>query len=109
MPQRPLARSALLTQIGFRRGFARRLREEMGEKAMSLLRKRMTVEDAVCQAFRRGSTETDAVRHTSVGRLEDAGLRVIWDGRGHPNHVSVESQGLWDDDVAEKFDRCFED
>jgi len=51
----------------------------------------------------------DAVRYTTVGRLRDAGFRVeSTPSRMIPNHVSVQYDGDWTDDVAKRFDDCFD-
>jgi hypothetical protein len=50
----------------------------------------------------------DAVRHTTVGDLEDAGFLVrAAPTRAIPDHVLVGYEGQWDDEVAERFDACF--
>lgn len=54
------------------------------------------------------ATGVDAVRHSTVGDLEDAGFLVrAAPTRAIPDHVLVGYEGQWDDEVAERFDACF--
>jgi hypothetical protein len=51
----------------------------------------------------------DIVRYTTAERLTNAGFRVrSTPSRMIPNHVSVEYDGDWTDDVAKRFDDCFD-
>jgi len=119
MPPRPpqieLHDSMVLTQLGMRLpGQAhftvapRRGREH----DVSLLLSRLDAREAAL-AVRHGRREfyqRDIVRHTTVGRLREAGFRVVsTPSKMIPHHVSVEYDGDWTDDgdVAKRFDDCF--
>src|SRR5829696_1257667 len=109
----------VLTQFGMRspalpsgRGPANfRMAPRPHEQDVSLLAGRLTTREAA-MAVRHGRREFfpwDAVRYTTVGRLRDAGFRVeSTPSRMIPNHVSVQYDGDWTDDVAKRFDDCFD-
>jgi hypothetical protein len=127
MPERPqqmeLHAELVLTQFGMRspaltgQGPAHfRRAPRRHERDVSLLAGRLTAREAA-MAVRHGRREyfpsKDVVRYTTVGRLRDAGFVV----RSTPspmitNHVSVEYDGDWTDDVAndaaKRFDDCFD-
>jgi len=81
------------------------------ERDVSLLAGRLTVREAA-MAVRHGRREFfpwDAVRYTTVGCLRDAGFLVqSTPSRMIPNHISVEYDGHWTDDVVKRFDHCFD-
>ncbi|MFN2555633.1 MAG: hypothetical protein ABR592_01965 [Nitriliruptorales bacterium] len=81
------------------------------ESGMSLTRGRLTPTEMArtVRPVKRGIRKGEAVRHTTVGRLEDAGFRVrLNPTHRNPEHVTVEFLGEWTDDVANLFHNCFE-
>lgn len=106
-----LERGTVLTQYGRldRSGF--RVRPRPGvEDGISLIAGRLEIAEAHRLVVRRGFPQpgVDAVRHTTVGDLEDAGFVVrSAPTRAIPDHVLVGYEGQWDDQVAERFDACF--
>jgi hypothetical protein len=114
---RELADDERLTQFGSRREpptFRSAPRQsDMG--ALSMLLGELTVEQAAYYVRRtrkpavdNGGNVVDEVRHASVGGLRGATFSVYHSPHPrNPLHVSVEHEGIWDDDVREAFDRCF--
>jgi hypothetical protein len=105
-----LDRDTPLTQYGdtWEEGF--RCRPRFSDfDGISVIEGRLSVREAarlVCR--KRLPFRGDAVRHTTVGQLEDAGFSVRpTPTRGNPGHVSVQSAQGWDDDVCELFHRSF--
>jgi hypothetical protein len=100
-----------LTQYGRRDNSGFRVRPRPGvEDGISLIAGRLGVVQAHRLVVRRGSplVGVDAVRHTTVDDLEDAGFVVQpAPTRAIPDHVLVRYEGQWDDEVAERFDACF--
>jgi hypothetical protein len=114
VPNRPrggLERETILTQYGRRDASGFRVRPRAGvEEGVSLIAGRLDVAEAHRLVVRRGVPQpgVDAVRHTTVGDLEDAGFVVrAAPTRAIPDHVLVGYEGRWDDEVAERFDACF--
>lgn len=107
----PLEREAWLTQYGRRDATGFRMRPRPGvETAISLIGGRLAAEDAHRLIVRHGRfrSELDTVRYVRVRDLVDAGFRVRRDPTPLiPQHVLVEYEGEWDDDVAERFDTSF--
>jgi hypothetical protein len=107
----PLERDAVVTQYGRREASGFRVRPRPGvEDGVSLIAGRLGVADAHRLVVRRGFPQpgVDAVRHSTVGDLEDAGFLVqAAPTRAIPDHVLVGYEGQWDDEVAERFDACF--
>lgn len=106
-----LGRDTVLTQYGRLDGSGFRLRPRPGvEDGVSLIAGRLAVPDAHRLVVRRGFPQpgVDAVRHTTVGNLEDGGFLVrAAPTRAIPSHVLVGYEGRWDDEVVERFDACF--
>jgi hypothetical protein len=99
-----------LTQFGdtFDRGFSRQPRPRDTDGLLSLIAGRLSIGEAKPLISSKPPVEGEAVRHTTVGRLTDAGFHVFRTPLPkNPDHVSVEYPGKWDDDVCEKFDSCF--
>ena len=119
MPKRPpaieLHAGMVLTQFGLRtgRGLASfRMAPRRHEQDVSLIAGRLTPREAA-MAVRHRQPEyfpgRDIVRYTTVERLIVAGFRVrSTPSPMIPNHVSVEYDGDWTDDVAKRFDGCFD-
>lgn len=107
-----LAPDTVLTQYGRRdaTGFRARPRVNV-ESGVSLIAGRHRPEVARAMVVRRGiyRPDIDAVRYTTVGDLTAAGFDVAADPTpAMSEHVLVAYSGEWDDDVAERFDACFE-
>jgi hypothetical protein len=106
-----LEHSVVLTQYGRSDATGFRVRPRAGiESGISLIAGRLDVAEAHRLVVRRGSPRpgVDAVRYTTVGDLEDAAFRVrSAPTRAIPEHVLVDREGQWDDEVAERFDACF--
>lgn len=118
MPGEVITDDEWLTHHGTRRAdgteaFRCMLREMPGKREadMSLIRGRLTAEEA--GRARLGLSRNprrDAARHTTAGRLREAGFRVEHTPRlpGSPWHVSVFwDHGIWDADVGKSFEACF--
>jgi hypothetical protein len=87
-------------------------RPEPSVEALSLIRGRASVEEAVTLVTRgrRWKRGGDAVRYTTVGILRVAGFDPYVDNPDkNPWHVRVESPGPWDDHVCQRWDGCFSD
>jgi hypothetical protein len=105
----------VLTQFGMRTGPGLanfRMAPRPHEQDVSLLAGRLTPRQAA-KAVRHGRPEyfpgRDVVRYTTVERLVVAGFRVeSTPSPMIPNHISVEYDGDWNDDVAKRFDGCFD-
>jgi hypothetical protein len=110
MRETPLERAAPLTQYGdtWDQGFRCRPRASDLD-GVSVLLGRLTLAQAARYVRRDGRARRgDAVRYTEVGCLEDEGFVVVHTPtRRNPLHVSVQSPPGWDDDVCERFHRCF--
>lgn len=96
------------------------------EREVSLLRGKLTVEEATRYRFRRGGTaaiqaavDRAGVRHTTAGRLRQAGFAVVrTPGRMVSGpHVSVvwpaddplrRQDVPWPDSIATRFAECFD-
>jgi hypothetical protein len=106
-----LERDTVVTQYGRRDASGFRVRPRPGvEEAVSLIAGRLDVAEAHRLVVRRGFPQpgVDAVRHTTVGDLEDAGFLVrAAPTQAIPEHLLVGYDGQWDDEVAERFDACF--
>jgi hypothetical protein len=106
-----LPASAVLTQYGRSDATRFRVRPGVGvESGISLIAGRLDVAEAHRLVVRRGVPRpgVDAVRYTTAGDLTDAGFRVRpAPTRAIPEHVLVDYEGEWDDEVAERFDACF--
>lgn len=120
MPKRPqpikLDDTLVLTQYGARppasTGRAQphfRTAPRAGERDVSILAGRLTRRQAALAVRQEFLAWRDVVRYTTVGRLSNAGFRVrSTPSRMIPNHISVEYDGDWTDDVAKRFDDCFD-
>jgi hypothetical protein len=98
-----------LTQYGRHSdGFRRRPRSH--ETAVSLIRGRLTVAEAVrVVLWAESVTEDDRVRYARAAALLEHGFDVLLTPtRRNADHISVVWNGDWDDDVARAFDSCFE-
>jgi hypothetical protein len=106
-----LERNTVVTQYGRRDASGFRVRPRPGvEEGVSLIAGRLDTSEAHRLVVRRGLPlpGVDAVRHTTVGDLQDAGFLVrAVPTRAIPDHVLVGYDGQWDDEVAERFDACF--
>lgn len=94
---------------GSRDGF--RCHPKRGQTGMSLTRGKLNPVEMVRVVIpvKRRARRGEAVRHTTVGRLEDVGFRVrLNPTKRNPRHVTVEFTGEWGDDVANLFHNCFE-
>jgi hypothetical protein len=119
MPKRPppieLDDMLVLTQYGARppafTGQAQphfRTAPRAGERDVSVLAGHLTRRQAALAVRQEFVAWRDIVRYTTVERLRNAGFRVrSTPSRMIPNHVSVEYDGDWTDDVAKRFDDCF--
>lgn len=81
------------------------------ERDVSLLAGRLTDREAAMAVRQEFIAWRDIVRYTTVERLQNAGFQVrSTPSRLIPNHVSVEYDGDWTDDVdvARRFNDCFD-
>lgn len=79
---------------------------------LSMFRGKGSVKDLVARVARkRAVRDTDAVRHTTVGLLRNAGFAVHRaPSPGFPEHLCVtllDEDAEWTDDDAKRFDGCF--
>jgi len=120
MPKRPpqinLQAGQVLTQYGARSpaftGQAQphfRTAPRADERDVSVLAGRLTSHQAAMAVRQEFVRWRDVVRYTTVQRLRNAGIQVrSTPSRMIPNHISVEYDGDWTDDVAKRFDDCFD-
>jgi hypothetical protein len=118
----PLQPNEVLTQHGSCRAdntfrFLSHLRSERPkpELDVSVSRGRLTPNEAGSERTsgrrREADMRRDAARHTTVQRLRDSGFRVEYTPRRPASlrHVSIYwDSGTWDDEVAARFDACFD-
>jgi hypothetical protein len=99
-----------VTQYGnVREGGFRKTPREGVERAVSVIRGRLSVDEATRLVRRRGTRPGDAVRYGRVGSLRGAGFAVLRDPvLLNPEHCLVEYPDEWDEHVASAFDGCFE-
>ncbi|HEX2057411.1 MAG TPA: hypothetical protein VHI71_03500 [Actinomycetota bacterium] len=103
-----------VTQYGRAQGRVLKFRciPREAEAGISLIYGRVAIADAVALVlpFRAGVVRAgDAVRYSRVGRLRRAGFSVHRRPLPHfADHLEVEFDGLWDDEVCARFDGCFE-
>jgi hypothetical protein len=106
-----LKRRGYLTQYG--RSYQRKgddfdSRPEDEQQGLSLIRGKVSIEQASQLVRERGLQPGDAVRHTTVGCLKDAGFEVRHSPlRGFRDHCSVKWPNLWDDEVERRFEECW--
>lgn len=109
--QNPLQAEEILTQFGGADGFRTRPRPS-DQRGLSLLKGQLSVEEAAFYVRVRSGRRPvfgDRVRYTTAGELRSKGFRVFGNpSRANPNHVRVETPGVWDHHRAEKFNKCFE-
>ena len=109
-----------LTQYGNRRNpiggrpFKNRPPEPERINALSLIRGRLTVEEAtpLVRTSRSRPSPGSGVRYTTAARLKQEGFVARHTGnRNNPHHVSVtclDETHVWTDDDGKRFDSCFE-
>lgn len=85
-------------------------RFEDGERDVSLLRGQMTIHEAAQAVCRRPAKPGDVVRHTTAGALRSAGFLVSHTPtKRNKEHVSVEHQGKWTENMRKAFDLAFDE
>jgi hypothetical protein len=83
------------------------------KNAVSLMRGKLTVSEAVANFPNRGSgvRKSEGVRYTTAGALREHGFRVEYTpSEWNQVHVSVENldaKRLWTDDDSARFNACF--
>lgn len=106
----PLLPDDVLTHIGTASKFQNSLRAGRGELGISMILGQHQVQEAVRLAIDREPVKRDRVRHTTVGRLREAGFWPCrWPVPGNPLHVLVQFPGEWDDSIATAFEGCFDE
>jgi hypothetical protein len=77
---------------------------------LSVMIGRLTPEEARQPVRRDGmASHLDGVRYAKVGDLRALGMEVVHTpSRANPDHVSVRRAGEWGDEVAGRFNECFE-
>jgi hypothetical protein len=111
--KRKLRRAGRLTQYGraFERHDSFAGRPEPGQTDLSVIRGRASIGKAAQLVAERALQPGDAVRHTTVGCLRDAGFTVEHTPRegGFPDHCSVKGPDVWDDEVERRFNECWDE
>ncbi len=93
---------------GERDGFRGIPRPERNESGMSVQLGRLTPAEMVELMMGRSPRPHDAVRHTTAGKLREAGFVITHaPTRFHPEHATVEFPGEWTQDVVESWHDCF--
>lgn len=107
----PLHPETPLTQYGRTDSTGFRVRPRAGvEQGISLIAGRLSAAEARHLVVRRGFYRpgVDTARYTTVQHLLDGGFAVRRDPTpAIADHVLVEYQDEWDDEVAQRFDDCF--
>lgn len=106
----PLSAEDQVTQYGnVREGGFRKAPRSGVEEAVSVIRGRLSVEEATRLVRRRGARPGDGVRYARVGDLQAARFSVRRDPVPlNPEHCLVDYPDEWNEQVASRFDGCFE-
>jgi hypothetical protein len=113
---RELGAEEVLSQYGYRGDdppFRNRPREwsERSEPGMSTIVGKLTPAEAMSFVrARQICIGHDGVRHTTVGKLRDAGFVVSHTPNPrNPGHVTVSRAEKWGEDTVRMFDSCFDE
>jgi hypothetical protein len=106
----PLSPEDWVTQYGnVREGGFRKAPRQGVERAVSVIRGRLSIEEATWLVRRRWARSGDAVRYGKVGTLQGAGFSLSSEPVPlNPEHCLVDYPDVWDERVASQSDRCFE-